>query len=153
MWVPPETNDPLLLHAPTRQSVAGVGAVNTRTGKLATAFEATFNADSFERVLTRRLTHRPRNKRLVVVLDNATSPHARALRPCRRRHRKPLTLLLLPPYSPEFNPIERVWKLARRLATHNRHFPTLDDVLKAVRARFELWANPNPQLARLCAIN
>jgi transposase len=50
------------------------------------------------------------------------------------------------------NPIERVWKLTRRLATHNRHFPTLDDILNAVRERFELWAKPNQQLTRLCAI-
>lgn len=138
MWVPPETKDPILLHAPTRQSVACFGAVNTRTGKLATAFEAKFNADSFERFLKLLLKHRPRNKRLVVVLDNAKYHHARALRPFLRRHRKQLTLLFLPPYSPELNPIERVWKLARRLATHNRHFPTLDNVLNAVRERFEL---------------
>jgi len=153
MWVPPETKDPILLHAPTRKSVACFGAVNTRTGKLATAFEAKFNADSFERFLKLLLKHRPRNKRLVVVLDNAKYHHARALRPFLHRHRKQLTLVFLPPYSPELNPIERVWKLARRLATHNRHFPALDDVLNAVRERFDLWAKPNRQLARLCAIN
>ena len=51
------------------------------------------------------------------VLGNARYHHARALCPCLHRHRQQLTLLFLPPYSPELNPIERVWKLARRLAT------------------------------------
>jgi hypothetical protein len=43
-----------------------------------------------------------------------------------------LTLLFLPADSPQLATVERVWKLARRLATHNRFFATLDDVLTAV---------------------
>ena len=152
MWVPPEMKDPVLLHAPTRKSIACFGAVNMGTGKLVTAFEPKFNADSFERFLKQLFKHRPRNKRVVVILDNAKYHHARVLHPILHRRRKELSLLFLPPYSPELNPIERVWKLARRLATHNRHFPTLDDVLAAVGERFDIWVKPNRQLARLCAI-
>ena len=152
MWVSPEDKDPVLLHAPTRKSVACFGAASLRTGKLVTTFEPKFNAESFQRFLELLLIHRPRGKRLTLVLDNAKYHHARALQPWLHQHRKLLTLLFLPPYSPELNPIERVWKLTRRLATHNRHFPTLDDILNAVRERFELWAEPNRQLARLCAI-
>jgi transposase len=152
MWVPPEDKDPVLLHAPTRKSVACFGAVSLRTGKLVTTFEPKFNAESFQRFLQLLLIHRPRGKRLALVLDNAKYHHTRALQPWLHQHRKRLTLLFLPPYSPELNPIERVWKLTRRLATHNRHFPTLDDILNAVRERFELWAKPNRQLPRLCAI-
>src|SRR2546429_3302235 len=37
-------------------------------------------------------------------------------------------LHFLPPYSPELNPIERVWKLVRRRCLHNRYFAALDDV-------------------------
>lgn len=152
MWVPPETKDPVLLHAPTRKSIACFGAVNVHTGRLVTAFEPKFNADSFERFLKRLLKHRPRNHHLVVIVDNAKYHHARALCPFLHQHRQTLTLLFLPPYSPELNPIERVWKLTRRLATHNRHFPTLDRVVDAVQERFGLWAKPNRQLARLSAI-
>lgn len=152
MWVPLEEKDPVLLHAPTRKSVACFGAVNVQTGRLVTAFEPKFNADSFERFLKKLLKHRSRNKRMVVIVDNARYHHARALHTFLRRHRKTLTLLFLPPYSPELNPIERVWKLTRRLATHNRHFSTLDGVVDAVQERFRLWAKPNRQLARLCAI-
>jgi transposase len=152
MWVPPEDKDPVLLHAPTRKSVACFGAASLRTGKLVTAFEPKFNAESFQRFLGLLLIHRPRGKRMVLLLDNAKYHHARALLPWLHPHRKLLTLLFLPPYSPELNPIERVWKLTRRLATHNRHFPTLDDIMNAVRERFGLWAKPNRQLAKLCAI-
>jgi len=152
MWVPPEDKDPILLHAPTRKSVACFGAVNIRTGKLVTAFEPVFNGESFQRFLIRLLRHHSSSKRLLLVADNAKYHHARMLQPWLHAHRKVLTLLFLPPYSPELNPIERVWKLTRRLATHNRHFPTLANVVEAVQERFNLWARSNRQLARLCAI-
>ena len=69
-----------------------------------------------------------------------------------RRHTRQLRLLFLPSYSPQLAPIERVWKLARRLATHNRYFATLPEVLKAVSACFDRWRRPNKVLHRLCGI-
>src|SRR3989337_2349438 len=152
MWVPLEEKDPVLLHAPTRKSVACFGAVNVHTGRLVTAFEPKFNADSFERFLKKLLKHRSRNKRMVVIVDNARYHHACALRIFLRRHRKTLTLLFLPPYSPELNPIERVWRLTRRLATHNRYFSHLHDLENAVSRQMALWQKPNRVLHKLCCI-
>jgi transposase len=63
-----------------------------------------------------------------------------------------LTLLFLPPYSPQLAPIERVWKLARRMATHNRFLATLDEVLAAIDICFDRWWKPNSVLRRLCDI-
>lgn len=132
--------------------MAYFGAGNIRTGALVTAFESPFNGASFLRFLKTLLKHRSRGKRLVLLLDNAKYHHARALQLWPRQQRKVLTLLFLPPYSPELNPIERVWKPTLRLAIHNRHFPTLEDVIDAVTERFTLWARPNRKLSRLCAI-
>jgi hypothetical protein len=58
----------------------------------------------------------------------------------------------LPPYSPDLNPIERVWKLTRRQCLHNWYFPSLDEVVAAVESKFEEWAAANQILRRLCAI-
>lgn len=63
-----------------------------------------------------------------------------------------LTLLYLPPYSPQLNTIERLWKLARRLATHNRYFATLEALIQAVSTQFRRWRRPNAVLRRLCCI-
>ena len=73
---------------------------------------------------------------MVLVLDNARYHHANLLRPFLRRNAHRLRLLLLPPYSPQLAPSERVWKLARRLATHNRYFATLPELLRAVSSCF-----------------
>lgn len=58
---------------------------------------------------------------------------------------------VLPPYSPELNPIERVWKLTRRLFLHNRYFGFLETVVEAVERQFQTWTDPNEALHRLCA--
>jgi len=152
MWVPPELKDPVLLHAPTRKSVACFGAVNPRSGALFTQRSAWFNAQTFEVFLKLLLRRRAKGKRMVLILDNARYHHARSLAPLLQKYRRVLTLLYLPPYSPQLNPIERVWKLARRLATHNRYFATLDALVAAVSEQFEQWHSPNAVLRKLCCI-
>lgn len=152
MWVPPEDKDPILLHAPTRKSVACFGAVNLRTGQFVRRICKVFNAATFQRFLAQLLRHRMRDRRMIVVLDNARYHHAVRLAPFLHRHTAHLKLLFLPPYSPQLAPIERVWKLSRRLATHNRFFPELGELLKAVNACFNGWRRPNAILRRLCRI-
>jgi transposase len=98
------------------------------------------------------ISNRRRGRRIVAILDNAKYHHARILQPWLKKNRKALNLLFLPPYSPDLNPIERVWKLTRRLATHNRFFLSLDDVVNAVSERFDIWSKNNTQLKQLCAI-
>jgi len=112
-----------------------------------------FNAETFQAFLKRLLRRRRKGRKMVLLLDNARYHHACMLRDWLWRRRKILQLLFLPPYSPELNPIERVWKLMRRSCTHNKYFPTLDDLLRTVQAQVALWAKPNDMLRRLCAIH
>ena len=152
MWVPPEIKDPVLMHAPTRKSVACFGAVSLSTGKFIRAMCEKFDAVTFENFLKKLLRHRSRGRRMIVVLDNARYHHALLLKPLLRKYRAVLSLLFLPPYSPQLAPIERVWKLARRMATHNRFFATLGELLAAVEQCFDRWRQSNSVLRRLCGI-
>ena len=45
--------------------------------------------------------------------------------------------LPLPPYSPEFMPVEGVWKTTRKLATHNRCYKTVEERDTALTATFQ----------------
>lgn len=152
MWVPPEDKDPIVLHAPARKSMGIFGAVRAADGKMITALAPTFNAATFKQFLVMLLRHHRKGRKIIVVLDNARWHHARLLAPWLRKHRHLLALDFLPPYSPELNPIERVWKLARRLCTHNRYFPMLETLITAVTEQFHIWQKPNEILRRLCAI-
>ena len=153
MWVPPEDIDPVILHAPTRKSVAFFGAVRAEDGAMVTHRVDKFNSQTFQTFLSQLSRRKRRGKKMFVVVDNARWHHAKALQPWLRQHRKTLRLDFLPPYSPELNNIERVWKLTRRLCTHNQYFDVLDKLIEIVDSQFLKWSKPNETLRRLCAIN
>jgi transposase len=75
---------------------------------------------------------------VVVITDNARYHHSRLLKPWREKQAGRFELDFLPPYSPELNPIERVWKLTRRLCLHNRYFKDLKYVISAVDNEFSI---------------
>ena len=154
MGVPPETKDPVLLHHPTRRSVGYFGAVRLRDGKFRFSRETgKFNAMTFFAFLKMlRCASSRTGRRVVVITDNARYHHALLHKEWRENHVKNFRLDYLPPYSPELNPIERVWKLTRRQCIHNRYFPVLEEVVTTVEKQFEYWANGNETLRRLCAI-
>lgn len=154
MWIPPETRDPVLLHHPTRKSVGYFGAVRLRDGKFVhQREESRFNGDTFFgflKQLHRASSHAGRQ--VIVILDNASYHHGRVHKEWRDQASPGFALQFLPPYSPALNPIERVWKLTRRQATHNQYFDSLAAIAKSVEHQFALWRPGHVTLRRLCAI-
>ena len=69
------------------------------------------------------------------------------------KHKKRLELLYLPSYSPDLNPIERVWKHLRYHVTHNVYFETLQLLENAIISYLKEHAKPNESLKSLCCIN
>ncbi len=59
-----------------------------------------------------------------------------------------IELVFLPPYSPDLNPVERVWWLMRKTITHNRWVRTMEQRI----CDFETWAKEvsNEQIKRIC---
>jgi len=154
MWIPPECKSPVVLHHPTRKSVGYFGAIRLRDGKFTYHREAeVFNAETFWTFMKKlRQISCHSGRRVFVLSDNARYHHAKLHADWRKQSSGKFDLLFLPPYSPDLNPIERVWKLTRRLATHNRYFEQLNQVSKAVESVFSEWTRPNEILNKLCAI-
>lgn len=153
MWIPSEEKDPVLFHHPTRKSTGYFGAVRIRDGKFLWQREdGKFNGESFFTFLKKLRISSKNRRKVVVILDNARYHHARLHKGWRRKFSKRFELLFLPPYSPELNTIERVWKLTRRISIHNQYIPSLSNVATAVESQFKQWQSPNPQLLKLCAV-
>jgi hypothetical protein len=154
MWIPPEVKDPVLQHHPTRKSVGYFGAVRLRDGKFIFARELNrFDAMTtwnFLRLLQRRSLNSRR--RVIVITDNAKYHHAKLHSAWRQKNEARFRLDYLPPYSPDLNPIERVWKLTRKLCIHDQYFPSLAAVITAVETQFGKWTNGNATLRRLCSL-
>lgn len=154
MWIPPACKDPIVLHFPTRKSVGYFGAIRLCDGKLVCQRETnSFNAQSYWKFMKKlRQISCHTGRRVLVLADNARYHHAKLHAQWREQCSDRFSQLFLPPYSPDLNPIERVWKLTRRMATHNRYFETIDHVVNAVESQFKLWSKPNSTLKKLCAI-
>ncbi len=139
---------------PTRHSAGYFGAVRLRDGKFVFRREEdSFNGGTFWAFLRKLWRSSWQSGRTVVVIvDNAKYHHAAMHRPWRDAREGRLQLDFLPPYSPELNPIERVWKLTRRNCLHNRYFPSLEVVIGSVEQLFNTWTTGSNVLRRLCAI-
>lgn len=154
MWVPPEIRDPVLRHFPGRKSVGYFGAVRLRDGQFVYRREmGKFNAQSFWAFLQQiEAVSRESGRPVILIVDNARYHHAKLHRTWREENVDHFRLDYLPPYSPELNPIERVWKLTRRNRLHNRYFQTLAEIEATVEEQFEAWGDRSDTLRRLCAI-
>lgn len=71
--------------------------------------------------------------RVVVIIDNAPWHRGRLMTAVLEAHPH-LELYRLPSYSPQLNVIERLWRVLRRRATHNRLFDTMAALRRALRA-------------------
>ena len=154
MWIPPEVSDPVVMHHPSRHKVGYFGAVRLRDGRFLFQRESTvFNAETFFGFLEYLWRHTWRTpRRTIVIADNARFHHAQFHKDWREEHDGRISFEFLPPYSPELNPIERLWKLTRRVCLHNRYFATLEEVMTTVEEQFNLWSPGSETVRRLCAI-
>lgn len=148
MWAP-KGQQPRVLSASTRQKVGFFGALNLKTGCLLTKEASTFNAETFGDFLHYLLQHT--QGKLYLILDNASWHKARDLRDFFIENQDRLVGIFLPPYSPELNPIERVWRITRRQVTHNRYFESIEELETALTSYFAKWEQPNSVLRVLCA--
>jgi transposase len=85
----------------------------------------------------------PKGKRIVMVMDGATAHRAKALRVPER-----ITVVGLPAYSPELNPTERLWPMAKEPVA-NRMQESLDELEQIICARCKSISKQPTQVAAL----
>lgn len=83
------------------------------------------------------------NQKVVMVVDNVRYHHARRLKPILERYKHRIELVYLPPYSPDLNPIERIWWYMRKKITHNRYLETMHDRIEQFNRFIKLFENEN----------
>jgi len=72
---------------------------------------------------------------IYVILDNARSNKNKKLEEFLKTSK--IKMRYLPPYSPNLNPIERLWKIMRETKLYNRYFETSVDFFQEVRSFFK----------------
>ena len=69
---------------------------------------------------------------LFLIQDGARHHTSQQTRLFFERHANRLSVFQLPSYSPDFNPIEFLWRNVKKQGTHLKYFPSFDDLVQAV---------------------
>ena len=125
------------------------GAVNAQNGELFCMESPSCNAETFLQFLQYVVTENP-DKHLVMVLDNARIHHAKLIQPFLTHHEERLTLLFLPPYSPNLNLLERIWKWLKESVIANRFHASQKEIRSSILSFLEHMASfPKMVLQRM----
>ena len=117
-----------------------MGTVAPATGEVIVEEYEESTADTFHQFL-QVVLHRYPGKPIYLILDNANIHQAKVLSPFLADH-PALHLLFLPPYYPNLNNVERLWKWLREKVILNTYFPELAAIKNAIR-RFSFSESPN----------
>lgn len=109
-----------------RKSVWVFDAVEPLTGRSVSMLASKANVFSMQQFLRGMFRELVRGDHAVLVLDGAGWHRSKKL-----RWPKNITPLLLPPYSSELNPVERLWLYMRQHHWSNRSYAAMGDIVLA----------------------
>lgn len=127
-----------------------IGTLDYETGRILCVEEERYDAEAFLRFLKKTLSEYSIG-RIVMILDNARIHHAKLLNPFLEENQDRLELVFLPPYSPELNLVEGLWKWLKESVINNVFFDSIHKISKAVHGFLEdVNQRRNEVIDRLC---
>lgn len=119
IWLPQGQYPPVIESNGTRQCRSIYGFLNLKNGK-----EHAFMTEWQNMYITVEVLEKLRNiyptQDLLLVWDNCGWHRGSAVSQWIKKDSR-IKVLCFPPYSPELNPQEHVWKAGRKASTHNQH--------------------------------
>src|SRR3954453_3482230 len=117
-----------------RQRLNLNGAVNLADMQITVLEEKTINTQAMIRLL-RTLAWKQRSGTIYALVDNAPYNHSRKLKEFIKKHSR-IEVFYLPPYSPNLNPIERLWLFFQKKILYNTNYPTFKEFQSACQEFF-----------------
>ncbi len=135
-----------------RERQTTFGSLNIASGQVTIDFADKGNYLSFRKHIKKLLRVYREASKIVLIVDNVRYHHAKLLKAFLERNPK-IEIMYLPPYSPDFNPIERVWWYMRKSITHNRYLLTLKERKARFWQMFSHFSVPNEKILMVCNVN
>jgi len=114
------------------EETIGFETVDQYRDKLLASAEAAgkFNGETYVKFLRQLLDHY--HCPIILIEDGAPYHRAKVVKAFVEDNKGRLTLEPLPSFSPDFNPIEKLWKNTKRDATHLKYFETFENLRASV---------------------
>jgi transposase len=151
-WAPVGEQPVISCKQTPRERVTGFGSINPQTGQLVVGFAQKGNTITFKKHLRAVLRAYKDRRKIIIYVDNVRYHHAKALKPFLEAH-PALDIRYLPAYSPDLNPVERVWWYMRKCITHNRYLTSLKERIAKFWRLISGCLIPNSLLKNICVIN
>ena len=114
-----------------RKAYKVFGVIEYFSGRLFyQGIEGKFNSESYQAFLRQVLAQT--RKHLFLIHDGAKYHTSKATQSFLAEHRDRLTECRLPSYSPDYNPIEYLWRKVKKEATHNKYFEQFEQIIASV---------------------
>jgi transposase len=118
---------PIVTVKPGYQNFYVYSAVCPSTGEDITLFLPWVNTEMMN-IFLEHLKETLKGRSCLLILDQAGWHNSKRLKIPTN-----IELLFLPPYSPELNPVERLWQWLKRHSLRNRFYKDLEEVMDAVQ--------------------
>lgn len=146
-WAP-KGQQPTVKTSGRRKAYKVFGLIDYFSGRLFWhGLTGRFNSETYAAFLTAVLaqTCQP----IIVIQDGARYHTSHAMQAFFAAHAERLHVFQLPAYSPDFNPIEALWKKVRKQATHLKYFATFEQVVATVESTLTDFAEMPEEILAL----
>jgi transposase len=109
-----------------------------------------FTSESYQTFLEYLMQQVP--GKMILIQDGAKYHTSQAMFEFFEEHQNRLMVYQLPSYSPDYNPIEYLWKKAKGKATHNRYFDEFAKLINSVENALATLASETEEIIRLMGV-
>ena len=139
---------PIVKTSGKRKGYKVFGLIDYFTGKFfSKGYVGQLNAESYIGFLTEVLAKT--RKQIILIQDGAPYHRSKLMQDFFEQNKDRLTVYRLPSYSPDYNPIEQLWKKIKQHGTHLKYFPTLECLTDKVEEMLVKFANIKQEVLSL----
>jgi len=149
-WAP-VGHQPLVKTTGLRKGYKVFGAIEFFSGQLIyQGLEERFNSQTYQTFLLFLLAKVPGP--IILIQDGAKYHTSQLTREFFAQHQDRLIVYQLPSYSPDYNPIEFLWKKIKTRATHNRYFKEFAKLVHSVEEALAFLNAQKDEIKRLMGV-
>jgi transposase len=142
---------PIVKTAGKRKGYKVLGLIELFTGRFFYhGQQERFDSERYQAFLSQVLAQTTQH--LILIQDGAKYHTSQSTRAFFAAHQDRLTVFQLPSYSPDYNPIEFLWKKMKQRATHNQYFPNFQGLVSAVDDALAYFASQVAEIKSLMGL-